>query len=100
NLLSNALKFTPEGSVELSGAYDRERDRVCVSVTDTGIGIPKDEQEKVFEPFSQVDSSPTRPYGGAGLGPTIRRRLAGVPGGQSRTMPRNPWIRRSRAPPT
>jgi two-component system, cell cycle sensor histidine kinase PleC len=76
NLLSNALKFTPQGSVRVLARYDAALDTVDVSVEDTGIGIAPIHQEMVFEDFQQVDSSPTRPYGGTGLGLSICRRLA------------------------
>jgi signal transduction histidine kinase len=70
NLVSNAIKFTPaEGTVSLNAQSLDEQ--VQVSVRDTGIGIPKEEQDKVFERFYQVDSSATRSYRGAGLGLTI-----------------------------
>lgn len=76
NLLSNALKFTPEGFVQVRATYDQERDQVSISVADTGVGIPPEEQERVFEDFRQVDTSFTRKYGGTGLGLAICRRLA------------------------
>jgi len=82
NLLSNALKFTHEGSVQLSTAYDFATSTVSVSVKDSGIGIAPEHQEKVFEDFQQVDSSPTRAYGGTGLGLSICRRLATMMGGR------------------
>lgn len=70
NLVSNAIKFTPaEGTIVISAhAVDGQ---VQVSVRDTGIGIPAEEQDKVFQRFYQVDSSATRSYRGAGLGLTI-----------------------------
>jgi len=82
NLLSNALKFTHEGSVQLSAAYDFGTSTVSISVKDTGIGIAPEHHEKVFEDFQQVDSSPTRVYGGTGLGLSICRRLAAMMGGR------------------
>jgi signal transduction histidine kinase/PAS domain-containing protein len=82
NLLTNALKFTPEGSVRVSAVYDGADDRVLVAVTDTGIGIAEEDQSKVFDDFSQADNSTTRAFGGAGLGLAICRRLAGMLGGQ------------------
>jgi signal transduction histidine kinase len=84
NLLTNALKFTPEGSVKISAIWDKPSDRVLVAVTDTGIGIAPGDQARIFEDFSQADSSPTRAYGGAGLGLAICRRLASMLGGQIR----------------
>jgi signal transduction histidine kinase len=76
NLLSNAIKFTPEGLVRVQCQHDPRDDRMSISVTDTGIGIPADQQELVFEEFRQVDNSNSRQYGGTGLGLTISRRLA------------------------
>ena len=70
NLISNAVKFTPaEGTVTVLG--EDLGDRIRMAVRDTGIGIPKEEQEKIFQRFYQVDSSATRSYRGAGLGLTI-----------------------------
>ncbi|HEX8697305.1 MAG TPA: histidine kinase dimerization/phospho-acceptor domain-containing protein, partial [Myxococcaceae bacterium] len=68
NLLSNSLKFTHEGSVQVIAQYELATSMVSVSVKDTGIGIAPEHQEKIFEDFQQVDSSPTRAYGGTGLG--------------------------------
>jgi PAS domain S-box-containing protein len=81
NLLSNALKFTPAGTVTISASYDRGGRTVGIAVQDTGVGIPYEDQAKVFEDFRQVDSSPTRGYGGTGLGLSICRRLAQMLGG-------------------
>jgi signal transduction histidine kinase len=81
NLLSNALKFTHEGSVRISASY-RTRDRmVLLSITDSGVGIAPGDQAKVFEDFRQLDNSPARGYGGTGLGLAICRRLAVMLGG-------------------
>ncbi|WP_224241566.1 PAS domain-containing sensor histidine kinase [Hyalangium gracile] len=82
NLLSNALKFTHEGSVQVIAAYELATSTVTISVKDTGIGIAPEHQEKIFEDFQQVDSSPTRAYGGTGLGLSICRRLAAMMGGR------------------
>ena len=76
NLLSNALKFTPAGSVKIKASYDARARLVAIAVTDTGVGIPPEDQAKVFEDFRQLDSSPARGYGGTGLGLSICRRLA------------------------
>jgi two-component system, cell cycle sensor histidine kinase PleC len=76
NLLSNALKFTPQGSVRVCAEYHPAPGSFTVSVEDTGIGIRPEDQERIFEDFQQVDSSPTRAYGGTGLGLSISRRLA------------------------
>ncbi len=78
NLLSNALKFTPEGSVSIRGAYDREAERISVAVADTGIGISEESQKNIFEAFLQADSSYARRQGGTGLGLSICRRLASL----------------------
>lgn len=76
NLLSNALKFTPQGSVQVTAEYDSAKRQYTVAVKDTGIGISAEEQARVFEDFRQVDASVTREYGGTGLGLAICRRLA------------------------
>jgi signal transduction histidine kinase len=75
NLLANGVKFTPEGG-RISIGAERDRDRVRVWVTDTGIGIPGDQLEHVFDPFFQVDRGPSRKYPGMGLGLAIARDLA------------------------
>jgi signal transduction histidine kinase len=74
NLLSNALKFTQQGSITIK-AHVQARQLVSVAVIDTGIGIPKSDQVKIFEDFRQVDQTPRRAYGGTGLGLSICRRL-------------------------
>ncbi len=79
NLLSNAVKFTPEGSVTVSAR--RQDGHLTIAVTDTGIGIPGDKIDLIFEEFRQVESSAVRSYGGTGLGLTISRRLARLLGG-------------------
>ena len=81
NLLSNALKFTPAGSVTIGASYDVKSRMVAIAVRDTGVGIPAVDHAKVFEDFRQLDSSPTRGYGGTGLGLSICRRLAHMLGG-------------------
>jgi signal transduction histidine kinase len=81
NLLSNALKFTPSGSVTMTASYDARVRQVAIAVKDTGVGIPDEDQVKVFEDFRQLDSSPARGYGGTGLGLSICRRLAQILGG-------------------
>src|ERR1051326_3288638 len=85
NLVGNAIKFTELGEVLLRvEVMEKERDKVCLhfSVRDTGIGIPKDRQEAVFEAFTQADTSTTRKYGGTGLGLTITSRLVSLMGGR------------------
>jgi PAS domain S-box-containing protein len=79
NLLSNALKFTEEGSVTVSGRA--LPDRVEIRVADTGIGIPGDQIERVFDEFTQVDNGWTRSRGGTGLGLPLSRRLVEMMGG-------------------
>jgi PAS domain S-box-containing protein len=81
NLLSNALKFTPAGAVTIAASYDERKRWVAISVQDTGVGIAREDQAKVFEDFRQLDASPTRGYGGTGLGLSICRRLAQMLGG-------------------
>jgi PAS domain S-box-containing protein len=78
NLLSNALKFTPQGSVSIRLDHNPEKDWICVAVTDTGIGISEENQKTIFEAFQQADSSYARRQGGTGLGLTICRRLASI----------------------
>jgi PAS domain S-box-containing protein len=80
NLLSNALKFTPEGSVSIRAEYDAEAENVCIAVADTGIGISEENQKTIFEAFGQADSSYTKRQG-TGLGLSICRRLAHLLGG-------------------
>jgi PAS domain S-box-containing protein len=83
NLCSNALKFTEEGSVSISVSCDLADDPASVtfSVRDTGIGIPEDKHETIFQKFVQADSSINRKYGGTGLGLAISRTLANIMGG-------------------
>ena len=78
NFLTNALKFTAQGSVDVAARYLPGEDVVVIAVADTGIGIAPEDQERIFEDFRQADSSPTREYTGAGLGLAICRRLAGM----------------------
>jgi PAS domain S-box-containing protein len=76
NLLSNALKFTHEGTVTISARRHPKERLVTLAVTDTGIGIAPADQDGIFEDFRQLDNTPTRAYGGTGLGLSICRRLA------------------------
>ncbi|KAK5190184.1 Chk1 protein kinase [Exophiala xenobiotica] len=74
NLLSNAYKFTPKGSVTVrarKNAETRDRVKITCAVADTGIGITKEQLSRLFQPFSQADSSTARSYGGSGLGLSI-----------------------------
>jgi signal transduction histidine kinase len=81
NLLGNAIKFSPNGgriTVQLAAVDGM----VQVSVSDTGIGIPADQLERIFDRFYQVDGSATRKFGGAGLGLTIVKRIVEAHGGR------------------
>ncbi len=89
NLVGNAIKFTDEGEVvvrvELDEAAEARHDEsvdLRFVVRDTGIGIPRDKQERIFRAFEQEDTSTTRKYGGTGLGLTIAARLAALMGGE------------------
>ena len=83
NLLGNAIKFTEHGEVALSVTTRTIGDAVALQfeVADTGIGIPRDKQRLIFEPFAQADGSTTRVFGGTGLGLTISARLVEMMGG-------------------
>ena len=80
NLLSNAVKFTPDGGAVTVRARKVGEQKVAVSVTDTGVGIPASELASIFEEFRQVDGSAERTYGGVGLGLALARRLANLLG--------------------
>lgn len=85
NLLSNAAKFTDEGSILIKAEKHSNvmnKSEVWVRITDTGSGISKEDQAKLFLPFSQVDASPSRKTGGSGLGLSICRRLIEMHGGR------------------
>ena len=84
NIVGNAIKFTPKGTVTLHIRKDQEDENSTTlrfQVSDSGIGIPADKLEHIFEPFTQVDSSTTRKFGGTGLGLAICKRLAELMGG-------------------
>lgn len=80
NLMSNAVKFTEKGSILLS--CRREGDSYVISVKDTGIGMEKKELERIFEPFSQIDTGLSRKYEGTGLGLSISKKLLELMGGK------------------
>jgi len=86
NLVDNAVKFTERGDVRIAAAELECTDSLCLvefSVMDSGIGIPEDKLDSLFQPFSQADSSTTRQYGGTGLGLSIVRSLARMMGGEA-----------------
>jgi signal transduction histidine kinase len=91
NLIGNALKFTEHGEVRIEIARADAQDgdppdrlRLRIAVTDTGIGMTRDQIGQIFDPFIQADGSITRRYGGTGLGLTIVQRLVGLMGGEVR----------------
>lgn len=79
NLIGNAVKFTKQGGITLRA--DQDEEEVHIQVIDTGIGVPAEKLESIFEAFSQVDTSTTRQTGGTGLGLPISRRLVELHGG-------------------
>ncbi len=83
NLIGNAIKFTPRGGrISVQAVRDESENAVRFSVSDTGIGIPRDEQKRIFERFYQVDKHDTRGYGGTGLGLAICKELIELHGGR------------------
>lgn len=90
NFLSNAIKFTEEGGVDAVLEWQAAEptagplggDRLVFRVTDSGIGVSEEQQQRLFQPFSQADSDTTRRFGGTGLGLAICRRLADLMGGR------------------
>ena len=85
NLLNNAIKFTESGSITLAvelNHQDQQTATLTFSISDTGIGLSNEQQKRIFQPFTQADSSTTRRYGGTGLGLTICRHLVELMGGE------------------
>ncbi|MBF0546249.1 MAG: response regulator [Candidatus Riflebacteria bacterium] len=85
NLAGNAIKFTQKGEVAIRATLENEEsDQITVrfSITDTGIGIPENKQNSLFNPFTQLESSISREYGGTGLGLAISKQLSEMMGGQ------------------
>jgi CheY-like chemotaxis protein len=84
NLVNNAVKFTDEGTVTISGRRGSSSgtEGIVIEITDTGIGIPLEAQQRIFETFTQADSSTTRRFGGTGLGLSICRSLTELMGGR------------------
>lgn len=80
NLVGNAIKFTPCGGITVAGEY-RDTGDLFISVTDSGIGISAEDQEKLFQNFSQIEDSTTRRFGGTGLGLAISKRIVTGMGG-------------------
>ncbi|MEN8199535.1 MAG: response regulator [Thermodesulfobacteriota bacterium] len=81
NLVGNGIKFTQNGSVAISVRLDSD-DMLLFSISDNGVGIAKEQQERIFESFTQADSLTTRTYGGTGLGLTISQKLTKIMGGR------------------
>jgi len=82
NLLGNAIKFAPNGQVRIKAYHQPQQ--IYISVTDTGIGISKEQQATIFDPFKQADSGTTRKFQGSGLGLSITRQLCELMGGRIR----------------
>jgi len=83
NLIGNALKFTTEGQIKIEAEYKKGvSSKIKFAVVDTGIGISKENQKKIFEKFSQADTSTTRKFGGTGLGLSISRAFVELMGGE------------------
>ena len=81
NVCSNAIKFTESGYISIDISYKHENNMIDFLVADTGIGLSKDQQDKIFDSFTQADSSTTRRFGGTGLGLHLSRQFAKILGG-------------------
>ena len=83
NLVNNAIKYTTRGHIHVNASIEDQNEKSFIrfDVEDTGIGIPQDKQEHIFERFSQIENGNTRQYGGTGLGLSIARQLAQILGG-------------------
>ena len=84
NLVGNAIKFTEKGSVEISATVVHGNEQLTITVSDTGIGIPEDKLDQIFESFEQGDGSTAREYGGTGLGLAVTKKLVELHGGSIR----------------
>ncbi len=82
NLVANAIKFTDQGFVKILVERGPRKDILCFSIEDTGIGIPETKREKLFKPFTQIDDTTSRKYGGTGLGLVICKNLVEILGGR------------------
>ncbi len=80
NIIGNSIKFTESGKVEVSATEDQKQ--LTITISDTGIGIPPEKHEKIFESFEQADGSTAREYGGTGLGLAVTKQLLELHGGQ------------------
>ena len=81
NIISNALKYSPEGG-KVTFTIKEQEDKIIVSITDQGVGIPKGNIDKIFERFYRVDKARTRKLGGTGLGLAIAKEMVDAHGGE------------------
>ncbi|HEY1405258.1 MAG TPA: SpoIIE family protein phosphatase, partial [Spirochaetota bacterium] len=82
NLVGNAVKFSESGTVQVSAVMNESDQKAVITVTDTGIGIPSDQHDQIFEPFHQGDGSVARSHGGTGLGLAVTKKLIELHGGK------------------
>jgi len=88
NLVGNAIKFTPSGTVEVSGEVlvneesENQQPKIAITISDSGIGIPDNKFERIFESFEQVEGATAREYGGTGLGLAVTKKLVQLHGGE------------------